>query len=677
MIEEHVENKLVLPDELDNEDFFMSTFGKLITANLEKQAHYDELYAHTVKKNPYILELALNSKIVYGTGERTFDLNLYGRKLSLWNTDAGSWERGWEPINYTVPFLLIVEENNIRGVFVDNTYRGTVDIGYTKPNILRFEFEGQPNAVHIFHGSTIDDVLEQFTALTGRMPMPPLWVLGKHQCRYSYMNQEEVLTVAREFRQRNIPCDAIYLDIHYMDNYKCFTWNTETFPDFKGMIDELHGMGMKVVVIIDPGIKVETGYSVYETGLADDVFMKYPDGKPAEGIVWPGLTVHPDFTNPKARDWWAKQLKPILDAGVDGVWNDMNEPLYFGKGEAVSPRDYLVHDNEGKGGTHAQLHNVYGMNMSRATLQGLQTYRPNKRQLNITRAGYAGTQKYASSWTGDNKSTWDDLRVSIPMNLNLAMSGQNLTGPDIGGFALDTEPELLLRWYQACVLFPFYRNHSAVDSIRQEPWLFGKGIEQHIRAAIELRYQLLPYLYTATAECHKTGKPIMRPVFTAEPTNASLYNVDDCYMIGTQLLVAPVLQKHTLRRNVYLPVGTWYAYDDPKTPISGGQTITVEAGLGVIPIFVKAGTVLPHWKIRQHQDEVITEVTFKVYPGDGVTTLYEDEGEGLGYQNGQYRMTTFTQTYQNGQVNIIRTTHGNYPNMPKHIAPTGISTQGF
>jgi alpha-glucosidase len=639
----HEEPGYVVPTELlPSEDFFSKTFGDIISQNLMTRAKYDALYKNSVLLEPFHYRVETTSIYVYGTGERTFGLNLYGRKLTFWNTDAGSYDRGLEPINYTIPFLVIVEEKEVKGIFVDNMHRGTVDIGYTTNGIIEFSFEGPARGVHTFTGTTVNDVIAQFTQHTGRMPMQPLWSLGHQQCRYSYMNQQEVLDLAKQFRERNIPCDVIYLDIHYMDNYKVFTWDKKAFPDFKGMIDQLHTMGFRLVVILDPGVKVEQGYVGYDNGIEEDVFVKYPDGTLVEGVVWPGVTHHPDFANSRVRQWWAKQVRPLLEAGVDGIWNDMNEPLYFGIGEAISPQDYVMHDVDGVGAPHATRHNLYGHDMATASRLALETYRPNTRPFNITRSGYAGTQAVASSWTGDNKSTWDDLRISIPMNLNLALSGQSFTGPDIGGFARDTTPELVVRWYQACVLFPFYRNHSAVDTIYQEAWRFGERAENIIRQAIELRYTLLPYLYSVLAECHFEGTPIMRPIFTLDSANPHVRNVDDCYLVGDNILVAPVLEEITLRRMVYLPADAdWWTLDG-KTHYKGGQFISVEAPLDTVPIFVRAGTALPMWEAQQHLGQAPTSVNIRVYGGQGTTRVYQDAGEGLGYLNGEYAWTTFT-----------------------------------
>ncbi len=623
-----------------DDDFFMRTFGALIMRNQAERRANDQRFSKLVPAQPWSFTVPLTSAVVYGSGQRTFALNLYGRVLTFWNTDAGSYERGLEPINYTVPFLITLTDSGYRGIFVDNTFRGFVDIGVTNPQTMSFTFEGPARGVHDYYGRTLSEVVAQFTMQTGRMPLPPLWALGHHQSRYSYQTQAEVLAVAHEFRSRGIPCDVIYLDIHYMDNYKVFTWDHAAFPDLAGMASELHTLGIKLVAIVDPGVKVESGYCGYEDGIQEDVFLKLPDGTPAVGVVWPGATHHPDFSNARVRSWWAKQLQPLLAAGVDGLWNDMNEPLYFGVGEAVSPPDYLVHDVDGQLVYHVERHNLYGHEMAMASQQALLQANPDKRPFNITRSGYAGTQAYASSWTGDNKSTWDDLKLSISMNINMALSGQSFTGPDLGGFSADTSPELLVRWYQACVLFPFYRNHSAIDTIRQEPWQFGEPYTSIIRNAILLRYQLLPYLYTVAAACHYEGTPMMLPISALETNNSDVHNVDDAYLVGEHLLVAPILEPHAIRRMVYLPNSAdWYSFDGEKY-YTGGSYINVEAPLDTVPLFVRAGTALPLWPPIQTTQPPLPVPKLRLYSGVGITRLYQDEGEGLGYQTGRYAWTT-------------------------------------
>jgi len=607
--------------------------------------------------------LAPDIHSVYGTGERTFDLNLLGRSLTFWNTDAGSYVRGFEPINTTVPLAIFGTPFGYFGLFLDNSGRSVLNLkpqhGEMLIDRLAWEIEGGRLSFFCMTGPSAESIVEQFTALTGRMPMPPLWALGYHQSRYSYASQEEVLAVAREFRERAIPCDVIHLDIHYMDGYHLFTWDKQAFPDPQAMSATLHEMGFKLVTIVDPGVKIDPDYAVYQTGLAQDAFMKWPDGQPVAGVVWPGMTHHPDFTKPAARAWWAEQVRDFVQAyGIDGLWNDMNEPLYFSRGEAISPPNIVQHDYEGQGGTHAQAHNVYGTLMARASREGLQSAYPQRRPFNITRAGWAGAQRYASSWTGDNQSTWDDLRLSIAMNLQMALSGQSFTGPDVGGFANDTEGELLARWTQAACLLPFFRNHSAVDTIRQEPWLFGQEVERICREAIELRYRLMPYLYTAFAQCHFKGTPIIRPVMLGQQA------LDDCFILGDHIVVAPVLTPHTLRRLIVLPQddeqAVWIDFWTGRV-YAGGRPFIHESPLDHLPIFVRSGALIPTWEGgHQHLGEWPEDGFLTLYGESSEVTslLYEDAAEGLDEQQGGFVWRSLSVARLGDAFQVSETRHG-------------------
>jgi alpha-glucosidase len=600
---------------------------------------------------------------IYGTGERAFDLNLRGRKLDFWNVDPGGYERGDDPINTCISYFLGVNQVGAYGLLWDNSHKGLFDIGASNPSELKITAEAGALSYYVFIGEDVNTVMRRYTAVTGRSPLPPLWAIGYHQCRYSYMNQEEVLTVARQLREKNIPCDAIYLDIHYMDGYRIFTWNKEAFPDMKGMIDELHAMGMKLVIILDPGIKVDEGYVGHDSGIEQDVFIKYPDGKLAAGVVWPGLCYFPDFSDEKAHQWWTEQLRPLLEAGVDGLWNDMNEPLLF---DNDGPPKWLPLYTKQKAGLHHELHNLYGTQMGQASREALDTFRPQKRQLSIVRAAAAGGQRWVSGWTGDSHSTWDDLTMSLITTLQMGLSGIAFTGADIGGFGHDTTAELLTRWTQAGSLLPFFRNHSAYDTVRQEPWAFSEPYESIMREAINLRYRLMPYLYTAFAQNSFMGAPIVRPLFMAEPANPNIRNIDDCYLLGDKLLVAPIMKEASIRRTVYLPEGDWYDFHTNER-YQGGTLINVEAPLEKLPLFVRSGTVLPMWPVMQYQDETnLHTLSLRIYTDSGETLLYEDAGEGLDYRNGNFRWTRFRAEESTNSLSLERHTEGRFvPSYPQ------------
>ncbi len=596
----------------------------------------------------------------YGLGERAAGLNLRGKRYTLWNTDHLNYQRGSDPLYYSVPFYLGVHDDLAYGVFWDNSCRGSADLGGTKPDELVFEAEAGELRYYLILGGDVNAVLGRYTELTGHISLPPLWFLGFQQSRWSYYPQERVLALAKEFRARGIPCDVLYLDIDYMDGYRVFTWDANRFPNFKGMLDTLHAQGFKVVAILDPGIKIDLAYAAYVSGTARDVFLKYPDGALMAGPVWAGMSHFPDFSKPDARAWWAEHCEELLRAGIDGLWNDMCEPAVFGTAGARTIPDYVIHDQEGMGSTHLMHHNLYGMLMGRSSMEAQQRFRPDRRPVNMIRAGYAGAQRYASTWTGDNTSDWDHLRLSISMTLNSGLSGAPMTGPDVGGFHGECGAELFTRWLQAACLLPYYRAHTARGTGDQEPWTHGQPYEAINQETIALRYRLLPYLYSAVALCHEYGWPVVRPVFMAEPDNPDIRHIDDSYLLGDALLVAPVLEEGAVSRTVYIPAGEWYDFYTNEV-LAGGQEVEVFAPLERLPLFVRAGTALPLWPVMQYVGEKpVDTLLLRCYPGAHETVLYEDQGEGMDYQQGNYRWVYITTGWKDNTFVIERRVAGRY-----------------
>jgi len=592
---------------------------------------------------------------VYGLGEKAFDLNLRGRSVEMWNTDPGSYPPGRDPLYQSIPFLISLQDGQAYGLFFDNPGRARFDLGHTRPDLLSYEADTGELCAYLIAGPGIPDVLAGYTRLTGRMALPPLWALGYHQSRWSYFPEGQVRALAAELRRRHIPCDAIHLDIDYMNGFRVFTWDLNRFPDPPRLLADLHEQGFHAIAIIDPGVKVDPGprpvlarasgpggrdipgYAVHDEGLARGFFCKLPDGRPFRGPVWPGNCYFPDFTDPQVRDWWGELYRPLLDAGLDGFWNDMNEPAVF-LGQTMPP--YLVHTYDGHGACHGEIHNVYGLQMARAGAEGLRRLRPNERVPLITRSAYAGVQRHALAWTGDNQSTWAHLRLGVSMCLNLGLSGVAFCGPDTGGFAGDCDGELLARWTQVGALTPFFRNHAVVGSQPQEPWAHGEPYESICRRWVELRYELLPYIYTAAWQAAQTGLPMMRPLVLAFPTDRRTYNLDDQFLFGDALLAAPVGHPGQTRRRVYLPQGTWYSF---WTGEACGGDMDVDAPLERMPIFVRAGSVVPMAPVVQHSGEwPPSALQLHIYPGDGESWLYEDDGHSLDYRAGEYRLTRFT-----------------------------------
>ncbi len=617
---------------------------------------------------------------IYGLGDKALTLDRRGHRVEMWNTDAFKYQRGTDPLYKSVPFLLTLGAGRAVGAFYDNSFRSHFDLGAEDAGRLRVEADGGDLDLYVLAAPEPLGVVRAFARLTGRTPMLPRWALGYHQCRYSYMNEGEVRDVARQFRERQIPCDALYFDIHYMRGFRVFTWDPERFPDPAGLLADLKSDGFRSVVIVDPGVKADDpDYEVYQEGAALDAFVRYPgpDGEPGEearGEVWPGLCAFPDYTRPDVRDWWGHLHADLLDEGVDGVWNDMNEPALFevahvegtmdAEGAVSTLPDEALHSFEGRGGTHAEAHNVYGMQMQRATHEGLLALRPDRRPFTITRAAFAGSQRFGTGWTGDNSATWDHLTLAIQTCLSLGVSGMPFTGADVGGFVGEPSGELLARWTQVGALTPLFRNHSAVDTPRQEPWLFGDEVERVCREAIERRYRLLPVLYTALYEAAVAGTPILRPLPLVHPEDETVRRTSPLgFYVGPHLLAHPVTEEGQREREVYLPAsdGGWYDADTGEH-FDGRQTIWTETPLDRIPLYVRAGAVLPLAPIRQHSGETAERLEVHVYPAPGrhESTLFEDAGDGHGWQHGDAWLGTFALSDDGETVGLEVAVAGSY-----------------
>ncbi|MDP9411012.1 MAG: glycoside hydrolase family 31 protein [Actinomycetota bacterium] len=574
----------------------------------------------------------------FGCGERTSGLEKTGSRQVFYNVDPPSGHTASFNNLYTsIPFTLSMTNGVAHGLLFDNTHRVEFDLALEDEGRAYYGAEGGNVVYYVFCGPTPREVVDRYTELTGCTPMPPLWALGNQQCRYSYMDEEEVREVARGFRERDIPCDVIYLDIHYMDGYRVFTWDRERFPDPEKLISDLREEGFRVVTIVDPGVKADESYLVYVEGRERDLYCKTQSGAEYHNVVWPGTCAFPDFTNPETRAWWGENHKVLTDAGVAGIWCDMNEPALFVPKQSTMPDD-VVHPGGGEPRWHAQIHNTYGSLMARAAREGLLALRPGERPFVITRAGYAGLQRHALQWTGDNSSWWEHLWMSMPQLQNLGLSGIAWSGVDVGGFFGDTNGELLARWTEFGIFQPFCRNHSAIGTRRQEPWAFGEPYESVCRQMIKLRQRLLPYLYTLFEECHRTGAPILRPLLFEYPEDETTYTADDQFLLGDALLVAPVTRPGIEHRHVYLPQGTWFHYWSGER-FDGPAHILAHAPLGEPALYVRANTPIPFGPDASHTGERPPDpLTLRIHPAEGAgeSTLYEDEGDGFGYEGGGY-----------------------------------------
>jgi len=559
----------------------------------------------------------------YGLGERTAGFDLRGQRFLNWNREAkGSYVPGQDPLYICLPTYLGLHDGGSYVVFFENTWQST------------FSFEGD-QATAAFTGGALrwylavgtpERAVERLAELTGRAPLPPRWALGFHQARWSYMNEAEVREVADGFRDHDLPLSVIHLDIHYMRGHRVFTMDPERFPDPAALARDLDARGVKLVAILDPGVKSEPGYELYDDGLRQRAFCQLPSGTPAEAPVWPGVCAFPDFTCGDVRAWWGDHYQCFVDWGIAGVWHDMNEPAAFtGWGHPTLPTcvQHRMEDRPG-GGTHLEAHNCYGLLEDRAGFEALARLRPHQRPWLLSRSGWTGVQRYAWTWTGDNESTWWSLAQSVRMALSMSLCGVPYNAPDIGGFGGVPTSELFVRWFQLGSFYPFFRVHSAFFTPRREPWCFGDQVLPLLRATLKLRYRLLPTWYTLAFEAATTGRPLVRPLFWMDPADRDLRAVDDAFLVGPYLLVAPILQEGARARDVRLPRGTWI---DLATGArhEGGGTVRVEAPFERIPVFVRAGALVP-----MDDPEGLTLHAWPDAAGQAQGALYHDQGDGHG-----------------------------------------------
>ncbi|MCL5677120.1 MAG: glycoside hydrolase family 31 protein [Firmicutes bacterium] len=602
----------------------------------------------------------------YGFGQKLGFLDKTGQAMAEWATDDPHHSPDKDTLYQAIPFYLGLNDGQAYGLFLDSPALTRFDMGRTDPAQAEFATREPELDFYVFFGPGPKKVVERYTELTGRMEMPPLWSLGYQQSRYSYYPEAKVREIASNFRERDIPCDVIYLDIHYMDGYRVFTWDESRFPDPKGLLSDLAAAGFHVVPIIDPGVKAEPGFAVYDEGLARRAFIEEAPGRPHVGEVWPGPAVFPDFLREETRRWWGDSHQSLLDAGVAGIWNDMNEPANFTTRNAEGllwktiPLDLMQGEDDDRK-PHHLVHNLYGMSMCRATREGLQRLRPEERPFLLTRSGYAGIQRYAAVWMGDNHSWWEHLLQAMPTCLGMGLSGVPFVGTDAGGFGGDTTPEMLIRWTQMGAFTPFFRNHSAIGTRRQEPWAFDAATEAIVRDWIRLRYRFLPYIYNAFEEAHRTGLPIMRPLLLEYPGDPNTQDLSDEYLLGRDVLVAPVYHPGSRHRLVYLPEGVWYDFWTGHR-LQGPLHFAADTPLERMPLYVRAGAILPLAPVRRHTgEEAPAEVTLDIFPGKGETALYEDDGSSLAYQRGDFARTPMSVEAENGFVTLcIGALQGSY-----------------
>ncbi|MFH4969292.1 glycoside hydrolase family 31 protein [Gaetbulibacter sp. M240] len=629
----------------------------------------DELGFHWEESYEFGGDIVKMSKVAqegesyYGLGDKPVDNNLKGKRFENWVTDSYAYGKDTDPIYKAIPFYTALHHKKAYGIFFDNTFRSFFDFCQERRNITSFWAQGGEMNYYFIYGPEMSEVVANYTDLTGKPhELPALWTLGYHQCKWSYYPESKVKDIAKKFRDLKIPCDAIYLDIDYMEGFRCFTWNKEYFPDPKRMVKELREDGFKTIVIIDPGIKIDHDYEVFKEALENDYFCKRADGPYMKGKVWPGECYFPDFTNPEVRDWWSDLFRELVEEiGVKGVWNDMNEPAVMEVPGKTFPND-VRHDYEGNPCSHRKAHNIYGMQMARATYQGLKKFSYPKRPFVITRAAYSGTQRYTSSWTGDNVATWEHLSIANLQAQRMCMSGFSFIGSDIGGFAEQPNGELYARWIQLGVFHPFCRTHSSGDHGDQEPWAFGENITNVVRKFIELRYQLLPYLYTAFWRYAEEGIPILKSLVLYDQHDSHTHYRNDEFIFGEKILACPINEPNAKGRRMYFPMGDWYNWWTDEL-VTGGQELWVDADLDSMPVFVKAGAMIPKYPVQQYVGEKeIEELTIDVYFKEGkeASQVYEDAHDGYDYIKGRYSLRNFSLQGKKNELIIHQHKSGKY-----------------
>ena len=613
----------------------------------------------------FMSKIAQLEESYFGLGDKSCHLNLRGERLENWVTDCFGYGSDTDPLYRAIPFYYGMNEGNAYGVFFDNSFRTFFDFAKERDDATSFWAHGGEMNYYFFYGPDLIQVAEQYAMLTGRAELPPMWALGFHQCKWSYYPESKVKEIARQFRKLQIPCDAIYLDIDYMDGYRCFTWNNEHFPDPAKMIRELKEQGFRTVVIIDPGIKIDPDYWVFREGLEGRHFIRTPDGPYAQGKVWPGECYFPDYTNPETRKWWSGLFRDLIrKMGVNGVWNDMNEPAVFDVASKTLP-EHVRHNYDGHPASHRKGHNIYGMQMSRATYEGVKDFAYPNRPVMITRATFAGGQRFASVWTGDNIASWEHLQLASTQCQRLSISGFSFCGTDIGGFNDIPDGELFIRWLQLGIFHPLCRVHSIgfhdlgdaeIDeealqanmenttiSRDQEPWSFGEPFTSIAKKTIELRYRLLPYIYTAFWQYVERGTPFLRPLsFWDQHDPDTLHRMEE-FSVGDHLLVCPISEQEAEGRFLYLPAGQWYDFHTDR-PIPGEQEIWADTTLADIPMFVRGGGILTLGPVMQYTGEKpIHSMELHAYYVEGKqkSELYTDEGDGYGYEEGNSLLYEF------------------------------------
>ncbi len=606
-----------------------------------------------------------------GLGEKTGALDRRGHGYQNWNTDAYSYHAGTDPLYCSMPFYIGLHHSRQYGIYLDNTFKSFFNFGASNNRFSSFSAEAGVMKYYFMSAPSVGELIAQYTWLTGRIPLPPRWSLGYQQCRYSYYPDKEVLSTARTFREKEIPADAIVMDIHYMDQYKIFTWDKKRFPDPLSLIRQIKELGFEITLMCDPGIKTEPGYEPYDDGVRKDVFAKYPDGQYYTGQVWPGWCYFPDFTNPRTREWWKEKLKAYTDLGVEGYWNDMNEIATWGN---MIPEN-IEFDLDGRKSTTREARNIYGFQMARSTYEGAMSLLTNRRIFNLTRSGFSGVQRYSAVWTGDNVSYDEHMMLGIRLVNSLGLTGVAFAGYDVGGFVGEASTKLFARWISIGALSPFFRGHTMINSKDSEPWSFGEEVEQIARNYIRFRYQLMPYLYSLFHEASLTGMPVQRSLAISYGHDWRVYqgHSQQQYLFGPFIMVAPAESNKQFLK-IFFPPGDWYSLFDGSR-IKGDQELILECPIHRLPVFVHGGALLPMQRPVQNTKEHVDELILHVYEGANPSSFlfYDDDGATLDYKNGAFARRTIQYLPAERKI-LLSTADGSYQS---HYRTLKLMLHGF
>ena len=613
-----------------------------------------------------------------GFGEKVGSLDKRGMHFTFWNTDVVPHHPDTDPLYISIPFSIGLRQGVAWGFFLDETWRSEVDVAYADPHRVKWESWGPELDAYLIAGPHPAQVVSRYVKLTGKPPLPPLWSLGAQQSRWGYESAEDIRNVVQAYRSRGLPLDVVYLDIDYQDAYKLWEWDPSRYPDPEGLARDMAAEGVRLVPIINPSLKAVPGYALYEEAKELNYLVRADSGDVLVGEVWAKPATFPDFTREEVQHWWGEWHADFLQQGMAGIWNDMNEPACFslleasGSVSATGARmNEEVQRTEGKTlpfaarhGTrrHVEVHNIFGMGMVKAGYEGFRRLVPERRPFLLTRAGFAGIQRYASVWTGDNSSHWEHMELSIPMLLGLGLSGVGFTGSDIPGFIGRPTPEMFTRWTQLGVFYPLMRNHAAKPMPFQEPWRFGEKHLALAKAALERRYRLLPTLYSLMHEASQSGLPILRALLMLDPADPQAVRAYDQFLFGPDVLVAPITKPGQTKRMAYLPKGEWLEWPNLETPgaiVPGGQYVIADGPLDTVPLWLRAGGAVALTRSAPHTTTANWEhLEWHIHAGEGVNaTLYEDAGDGYG----DYRLTTLTGGFDRGRLVLERKVQGTLP----------------